>query len=175
MQVVSGVELMKVIKKESEEKAGTSEEKTPKISNIQDQKGKKEESRPRKGNGMEEIKEMMKRMEERITKQINEVEEKIDVLMKRMEPQWGIEREGKDPDQSDSPDAKRFQEMLQKASEEMDATLREIDETEDSSGKNKRSETMVGNENQGIRVTQDENEERQNIRGKKDEINKAAA
>ena len=55
--------------------------------------------------------------------------------MKRMEPQWVIEREGMDTDQSDSPDAKRFREMLQKASEEMDATMREINETEDTSGK----------------------------------------
>ena len=67
-----------------------------------------------------------------------------------------IEREGKDPDQRDSPDAKRFQEMLQKASEEMDATMREINETEDSSGKNKRNETLVENKHQGIKVTQEE-------------------
>ena len=53
MQVVSGVELMKVIKKESEEKAGKSEEKTLKTSNMRDQKGKKGENQPRKGNGME--------------------------------------------------------------------------------------------------------------------------
>ena len=44
-----------------------------------------------------------------------------------------------DPDQRDSPDEKRFREMLQKASEEMDATMREINETEDTSGKNERN------------------------------------
>ena len=60
------------------------------------------------------------------------------MLMKRMEPQWVVEREGMDPEHSDSPDAKRFREMLQKASEEMDATMREINEEEDTSDKNKR-------------------------------------
>ena len=118
---------------------------------------------------------MMKRMEERIMKQINCLEDKIDILMKRMEPQCVIEREGKDPDQSDSPDAKRFQEMLQKASEEMDATMRDINETEDSSGKSGRNETVAENERQGIKVTQEENEGRQDNRGKVEDRNKADA
>ena len=108
MQAVTGVELMNVIKKGEEGKVVRDEEKMPKINNTRDQRGKIGENQPRKGNGMKEIKEMMKRMEERITKQINGVEEKIEILMKRMEPQWVIEREGKDPDQNESPDAKRF-------------------------------------------------------------------
>ena len=135
MQAVTGVELINVIKKGEEGKAVKDEEKTPKINNTRDQKGKPEENQSRKGNGMEKIKEMRKTMEERITKQINSVEEKVEVLMKQMEPQWVIEREGMDPDHSDSPDEKRFREMLQKASKEMDATMRESNETEDTSGK----------------------------------------
>ena len=86
---------------------------------------------------MEEIKGMLKRMEERITKRINSVEEKVEVLMKRMEPQWVVEREGMDPEHSNSPDAKRFRDMLKNASEEMDATMREINETENTSDKKK--------------------------------------
>ena len=92
---------------------------------------------------MEEIKDMLKRMEERITKQISSVEEKVDVLMKQMEPQWVVEREGMDPEHIDSPDAKRFREMLQKASEEIDAKMREINETESKSNKNNRQGTTV--------------------------------
>ena len=92
LQAVSGVELTKVIKKKDEEKTEKGEERTPKINNMRNRKETKGEIHPRKGHGMEEIKEMMKRMEERIMKQINGVEDKIDILMKRMEPQWVIER-----------------------------------------------------------------------------------
>ena len=54
---------------------------------MREQKGKPEDNQERIGNGTEEIKDMLKRMEERITKRISSVEEKVEVLMKRMEPQ----------------------------------------------------------------------------------------
>ena len=50
--------------------------------------------------------------------------------------------------------------------------MREINETEDMSGKNKRNETMVENERQGIKVTQEEKEEGQNNKGKMEDRNK---
>ena len=62
--------------------------------------------------------------------------------------------------------------MLQKASEEMDATMIEINETEDMSGKNKRNETIVEKGRQGIKVTQDEKEEGHNNREKTEDRNK---
>ena len=57
----------------------------------------------------------------------------------------------------------------------MYATMREINETEDSSGKNKRNETLVEKEHQGIKVTQEEKEEEQNNRGKMEDRNKEEA
>ena len=112
------------------------------------------------GNGMEEIKDMLKRMEERITKRISSIEEKVEVLMKRMEPKWVVEREGIDLEHSDIPEAKRIREMLQKASEEMDATMREINETKSMIEKENIKETMVEKGQQGITIIQDDKEER---------------
>ena len=57
----------------------------------------------------------------------------------------------------------------------MDETMREINGTEDTSGKNKRNETMVENKRQGIKVTQEEKEEGQNNRGKMEDRNKEEA
>ena len=76
MQTVTGVKLMKVVKKGEEGLVAKEEEKTPKINNTREQKGKPEDNQARMGNGMEEIKDMLKRMEERITKRISSVEEK---------------------------------------------------------------------------------------------------
>ena len=112
------------------------------------------------GNGMERIKVMLQRIEENIMRRINSIEEKIEVLMKRMEPQWVVKREGIDPEQSDSPDANRFREMLQKASEEMDEKMREINDTENNSEKERRQETIAEKGQQGITITQDDKEER---------------
>ena len=159
IQTVTGVELIKVIKKGEEGMAAKEEDKTPKINNKQEQKGKPEDNQAKMGNGMEEIKGMLKRMEERITKRISSIDEKVDVLMKRMEPQWVVEREGMDPEHSDSPGAKRFRDMLKKASEEMDATMREINEKVSTSDKNNRQETTVEKGRQGISITQDDKEE----------------
>ena len=63
--------------------------------------------------------------------------------MKWMEPKWVVKREGIDPEHSDSLDAKRFRKILQKASEEMDAKMREINERESTSDKGNRQETTV--------------------------------
>ena len=112
------------------------------------------------GKGMEEIKDMLKRMEEKIIKQINSVGEKVEVLMKIMEPQWVVEREGIDLEHSDSLDAKRLREMLQKASEEMDEKMREINETEIMSDKDNRKDETTEKVKQGITIMQDDEEER---------------
>ena len=73
-----------MIKKGEEGMAAKEEEKTPKIDNPQEQKGKPEDNQARMGNSMEEIKEMLKRMEKRITKWISSIEAKLEVLMKWM-------------------------------------------------------------------------------------------
>ena len=61
MQTVTGVELMKVVKKGEERVVAKEEEKTPQINNTREQKGKTEDNQERMGNSMEEIKEILKK------------------------------------------------------------------------------------------------------------------
>ena len=129
MQTVTGLELMDVVKKGEKRVGMEEEEKTPKTNNTREQKTIPQVDQARTGNGMEEMKDMLQKIEEKIMGRMNSVEEKIESLMKRMEPKWVVRGEDIDPERSDRPDAKRFWEMLQKASEDMDSKLREIHDT----------------------------------------------
>ena len=90
------------------------------MNNMQEQENTPLVDQAKTRNGMEEIKFMLKIIKEKIMVRISSIEEKIEVLMKRMEPKCVIRGKDMDPDNSDSPDAKRFRAMLHRASEEMD-------------------------------------------------------
>ena len=62
MQTVTRVELMKVVKTGEERDGKEEKEKTLKINNLREQKGKTREDQARMGNGMEEIKVMLQRI-----------------------------------------------------------------------------------------------------------------
>ena len=109
MQEVSGLELMDVMKKGEERGGMVDEEKKPKINNMQEQENTTLVDQEKTKNGMEEIKFILHKIEEKIMGRIRSIEEKIEVLMKRMEPIWVSRGKDMDPVNSNSPDAKRFQ------------------------------------------------------------------